>query len=237
MRLGSNTGVVARHLGAGRAAAHPGTLGIERHPLDPLDLLGRARFVESVTAVASGLVKAEGRFLPAMAARVASFEAEIKAIRRAIHDSGDVNDDASPALRDLRDKLRRQRGKLRSMLDGLMRSSAKYLQDQIVTDRNGRYVLVLRAEHHDAMPGIVHGTSASGASLYVEPLSTVELNNEIVALVEREREEVRRILLALTDAFRRRADEFDALVEVAGGSTSSLRRCSSRGKSTASRPR
>ena len=191
------------------------TLGIEQHPLDPLDLLGLARFVESVGSVAAGLVKAEGRFLSAIAARVASFEAEIKAIRRAIHDSGDVNDDASPALRDLRDKLRKQRGRLRSMLDGLMRGSAKYLQDQIVTDRNGRYVLVLRAEHRDAIPGIVHGSSASGASLYVEPLSTVELNNEIVALAEREREEVRRILLALTDAFRRRADEFDSLVDVA----------------------
>jgi DNA mismatch repair protein MutS2 len=192
-----------------------GTLGIEQHPLDPLDLLGLARFVESVGNVAAGLVKAEGRFLSAIAARVASFETEIKAIRRAIHDSGDVNDDASPALRDLRDKLRKQRGKLRSMLDGLMRGSAKYLQDQIVTDRNGRYVLVLRAEHREAIPGIVHGSSASGASLYVEPLSTVELNNEIVALAEREREEVRRILLALTDAFRRRADEFESLVDVA----------------------
>lgn len=191
------------------------TLAIEDHPLDPLDLLGLARFVDSVGTIASGLVKAEGGMLSALAGRVESFDEEIRAIRRAIHDSGEVNDDASPALRDLRDKLRRQRAKLRSLLDGLMRGAAKYLQDQIVTDRNGRYVLIVRAEHRDALPGIVHGASASGASLYVEPLSTVELNNEIVALAEREREEVRRILLALTDAFRRRADEFEGLVEVA----------------------
>ena len=65
------------------------------------------------------------------------------------------------------------------------------------------------------MPGIVHGTSASGASLYVEPMTTVELNNDVVALVEREKEEIRRILLALTNAFRLRADELEALVDVA----------------------
>ncbi len=70
-------------------------------------------------------------------------------------------------------RLRRQRSKLRSTLEGLTRGrdTAKYLQDQIVTDRNGRYVVVVRAEHRDAIPGIVHGASASGASLYLEPLA------------------------------------------------------------------
>ena len=85
------------------------------------------------------------------------------------------------------------------------RDTARYLQDPVVTDRNGRYVLVVKSEHRHSIPGIVHGSSASGASLYLEPLSTVELNNEMVALEEQEAEEVRRILLALTDAFRPRA--------------------------------
>ena len=67
-------------------------------------------------------------------------------------------------------------------------------------------MLVVKAEHRGSIPGIVHGSSASGASLFLEPLSTVEINNEIVALEEQEAEEVRRILLALTDAFRERAD-------------------------------
>ena len=96
-----------------------------------------------------------------------------------------MGDRASPALRDIRESLRRQRTKLRSTLDALTRGrdTAKYLQDQIVTDRNGRYVVVVRAEHRDAIPGIVHGASTSGASVYLEPLSTVSLNNEIVTLV------------------------------------------------------
>ena len=61
---------------------------------------------------------------------------------------------------------------------------------------------MVRAEHRVAIPGIVHGSSASGASLFLEPLETVEINNDIVALEDEEAEEVRRILLALTDAFR-----------------------------------
>jgi DNA mismatch repair protein MutS2 len=94
------------------------------------------------------------------------------------------------------------------------RETSKYLQEQVVTDRHGRHVLMVRAEHRHAIPGIVHGGSASGASLFVEPLETVEINNEIVALEEQEAEEVRRILLALTD---RSGDEADLArtVEVA----------------------
>ena len=191
-------------------------LSIDDHPLEPLELLGLARFVESVERAAAGMLGTYQRLVD-IGRRVESFGQETQAVRRAISPSGEVNDDASPALRDLREQLRRQRGKLRSMLDGFMRGrdTAKYLQEQIVTDRNGRYVIVVRAEHRDAIPGIVHASSASGASLYVEPMPTVDLNNEIVALAEREREEVRRILLALTDGFRRRGEEFDALTDAA----------------------
>ena len=116
-------------------------------------------------------------------------------------------DHASPELKIIRERLRKQRTRLRGTLESYLRGkeTAKYLQDQVVTERNGRYVLVVKAEHRSAIPGIVHGASTSGASLFLEPLSTVEINNDIVALEEQELEEVRRILLALTDAFRARA--------------------------------
>ena len=128
-------------------------------------------------------------------------------MREKIDPSGEVVDHASPELRLIRDRLRKQRSRLRSTLESYLRGkeTAKYLQDQVVTERNGRYVLLVKAEHRGGIPGIVHGTSTSGASLFLEPLSTVEINNDIVALEEQEAEEVRRILLALTDAFRRRA--------------------------------
>ena len=134
----------------------------------------------------------------------ASFETEIADVRRKIDPGGEVVDDASPELRSMRDRLRKQRARLRGTLESYLRGkdTSKYLQQQIVTDRNGRYVLVVRAEHRSAIPGIVHGSSGSGASLFLEPLSTVEINNDIVALEQQEAEEVRRILLALADAFR-----------------------------------
>jgi DNA mismatch repair protein MutS2 len=95
------------------------------------------------------------------------------------------------------------------------KETAKYLQDQVVTERSGRYVLVVKSEHRSAIPGIVHGASTSGASLFLEPLSTVEINNEIVALEEQEAEEIRKILLALTDAFRARAGDLQRTIEAA----------------------
>jgi DNA mismatch repair protein MutS2 len=191
-------------------------LDIADQPLDPAALLGLARFLTSVDRIVRSLDSADP-LLARLAAPAASFEAETAAIAHAIDPGGDVSDRASPALAEIRETLRRQRAKLRASLDALTRGrdTAKYLQDQIVTDRNGRYVVVVRAEHREAVAGIVHGTSASGASLYVEPLSTVPLNNDIVALAERERAEIRRILLALTRAFRVRGDELAATVDVA----------------------
>ncbi len=191
-------------------------LDIEDQPLDPPALLGLARFLASVDRIVRSLATADP-LLARLAAPAASFEAETAAIAHAIDPGGDVSDRASPLLAEIRETLRRQRARLRASLDALTRGrdTAKYLQDQIVTDRNGRYVVVVRAEHRDSLAGIVHGSSASGASLYVEPLSTVPLNNDIVALAERERAEIQRILLALTRAFRVRGDELAATVEVA----------------------
>jgi DNA mismatch repair protein MutS2 len=195
-------------------------------PLEPLALLGLAGFVDSLDSTARAIRGAaeergtSGTSFPRLApiaARAPSFRTEAAAIRRAIEPGGDLHDDASPALREIRDGLRRQRAKLRSTLEGLTRGreTSRYLQDQIVTDRHGRYVVVVRAEHRGAIPGLVHGSSASGASLYVEPLATVELNNDIMALVARELEEVRRILLALTQPFRDRDADLASAVDAA----------------------
>ena len=147
--------------------------------------------------------------------------------------------------------LRKQRSRLRGTLESYLRGrdTAKYLQDQVVTERNGRYVLVVKTEHRSNIPGIVHGASTSGASLFLEPLSTVEINNDIVALQEQEIEEVHRILLALTDAFRvaaarsaahgrrgdraRRAAGARALLRIS--STASSRRCRPTARSSCSR--
>src|SRR6185295_3772081 len=115
-----------------------------------------------------------------------------------------------------RNELRQKRQKLRGTLEQYTRGAAsKYLQDQVITERNGRFVLMVRAEHRGNVPGIVHGSSASGATLFLEPAATVELNNDIVELEELEREEVLRILLELTDRFRNRPEDLQVAATVA----------------------
>src|SRR5688572_7526816 len=194
-------------------------LTVEGRPLEPVQLIALASFLGSVDITCSAIRRARSTFpiLRVIADRTASFEREIGDIRRKIDPAGEVVDDASPELRSIRDRLRRQRTRLRGTLESYLRGkdTSKYLQQQIVTDRHGRYVLVVRAEHRGAIPGIVHGSSGSGASLYLEPLSTVEINNDIVALEQQEHEEVQRILLALSDAFRGRAEELERTVDAA----------------------
>jgi DNA mismatch repair protein MutS2 len=195
------------------------SLAIEGRALEPLRLLGLAEFLDSVEHVRAAIRRAPSSLplMEALTETAAGFTAETGDVRQKIDPSGEVLDQASPALRTLRERLRKARARLRGTLESFLRGkeTSRYLQDQIVTDRNGRYVLVVRAEHRAAIPGIIHGSSSSGASLYLEPLSTVELNNEIVALQEEEAEEVRRILLALTDAFRHRPLDLQRTVEAA----------------------
>jgi DNA mismatch repair protein MutS2 len=194
-------------------------VSVEGRALEPLQLLALANFLATVNTTCAAVRRSRASYpiLQAIVERAAAFDDEIADVLRKIDPAGDVMDDASPELRRIRETLRRQRTRLRGTLESYLRGkdTAKYLQQQIVTDRHGRYVLVVRAEHRGSIPGIVHGSSGSGASLYLEPLSTVEINNDIVELEQQEQEEVRRILLALTDAFRTRASDLDRTVEAA----------------------
>jgi DNA mismatch repair protein MutS2 len=197
-----------------------GLLGVAGRALEPLRLLALAVYLESIESAAHAVRRAPGHFprLTAIVDRVAGFRDEVQEVRHKIGEAGDVLDHASPVLQGVRERLRKQRARLRSTLESYLRGkdTAKYLQEQVVTERNGRYVILVRSEHRSSIPGIVHGSSASGATLFVEPLGTVEVNNEIVALEEQEAEEVHRILLALTDRFRDRGDDLARSTEVAG---------------------
>ena len=195
------------------------SLAVEGRALDPLRLLAFAEFLDSLALTCAAIRRVSGPFptLKALAENCGSFKNQIGEVRSKIDPSGEVNDNASPELSRLRTQLRKQRSRLRSTLESYLRGkdTSRYLQDQVVSDRDGRYVLVVKAEHRASIPGIIHGSSGSGASLYLEPLSTVEINNEIVALEQQEREEVHRILRYLTDAFRMKPIELRQAVDAA----------------------
>ncbi len=195
------------------------SLAIDGRALEALRLLALASFLDSVDESRAAIRRASGSFprLEAASGGAASFKGETAHVREKIDPNGDLFDHASPALKLIRERLRKQRTRLRGTLESYLRGkdTAKYLQDQVVTERNGRYVIVVKTEHRSAIPGIVHGSSTSGASLFLEPLSTVEINNDIVALEQQEQEEVRRILLALSDAFRARAADLQRTIDAA----------------------
>ncbi len=193
-------------------------LEVTGRPLEPLQLRMVADFVDSVDQTRAGIGRAGGDFpiLRELVSKVASFKGEVAAARDAIDPGGDVLDGASPELKRIRNELRQKRQKLRGTLEQYTRGSAsKYLQDEVITERNGRFVLMVRAEHRGNVPGIVHGSSTTGATLFMEPAATVEINNDIVELEDREREEIFRILLELTDLFRARSADMTVSREVA----------------------
>ena len=132
-----------------------------------------------------------------------------ESIQRAIEDDGsDLRDNASPALRKLRAQLRTGRQRVNEKLEQLVRSSdlREHLQEEFVTQRGGRPVLAVKASARRSVPGIVHDTSDSGQTLFVEPFDVVDLNNRQSETVAAEREEVERILRELSGAVGERAD-------------------------------
>ena len=99
----------------------------------------------------------------------------------------------------IRRAIVRQSGRVKESLEKLLRSDVKkYLQENIVTIRDNRYVIPVKAEYRSQVPGLLHDASASGATVFIEPVSVVEANNEIRILAAKEREEIDRILLELS---------------------------------------
>lgn len=128
-----------------------------------------------------------------------------KRILEAVMPGGELADTASARLGDVRRRLQRARQQVKETLEGMVRSRStqKYLQDQIITIREGRYVVPVKIEYRGEVPGLVHDQSASGATLFVEPMAVVEKNNEIRRLEAAEKQEIYRILAefsALTGA-------------------------------------
>jgi DNA mismatch repair protein MutS2 len=136
-------------------------------------------------------------------------------ITRCIDERGEVLDSASDALARIRREVREAHGRLMERLQRIVTATgnAQFLQEPIVTQRQGRYVIPLRAEFKGRIPGLVHDQSGSGATLFIEPLGVVDLNNAWREAQLAEEEEVRRILVALTALVAAEADPIRRTVE------------------------
>jgi len=139
----------------------------------------------------------------------------IDEVGRVFTDQGEIADAASSELAQIRRELRLAHQRVMDRLNHIITSSqyAKYLQEPIITQREGRYVVPVRAEAKGRVSGIVHDASASGATLFIEPMAVVELGNRVRELMLQEQREMERILRELTDLVAQHADAIDYTVE------------------------
>lgn len=171
--------------------------------LSPKELLDIARVLSIARGVKRYLGSADAEEFPVLGALEQSLTA-VKPLEEQLYmcilSEEEIADGASGELSSIRRKMRNMQGKIKDMLDAMIRSSRyqKYLQDPIVTMRGDRYVIPVRAEYRAEVPGVVHDTSSSGATLFVEPMSVVNANNEIRDLRAKEQAEIERILAALS---------------------------------------
>lgn len=116
-----------------------------------------------------------------------------------IKSEDEINDNASPTLAGIRRKIKNNTSKIRDILEKILRGPAsKYLQEAIITQRDGRFVVPVRAEHKSEVSGIVHDTSSTGSTVFIEPMAVVEANNDIRILKSKEQEEIFKILSELS---------------------------------------
>ncbi|HVF45119.1 MAG TPA: endonuclease MutS2 [Pyrinomonadaceae bacterium] len=180
-------------------------LRIEGTILEPLVLLEVARLCEQA-ADARAAVSAEREAAPVLWAVVEEVPRSLPGLAARVFSkilpSGELDDRASPELARIRADIVRMRSAITRSLETLMRRSEEAIQDQLVTLRNDRFVIPVRSDHRGRVAGVAHGFSSSGATIFVEPLETIESNNELQALRETEEREVTRILFTLTEELR-----------------------------------
>ena len=121
-------------------------------------------------------------------------------IRRCILADDEMADDASSALLQIRRSMRQMNDKVHNTLNSMVNGSARsYLQDPVVTMRDGRYCLPVKAEHRSQVPGMIHDQSSTGSTLFIEPMAVIKLNNDFKELLMKEQQEIEKILSVLSE--------------------------------------
>jgi DNA mismatch repair protein MutS2 len=169
--------------------------------LEPTEFLDAASLLETSAWLRVQFRDQAAKFplLIAAAGQVGDFREVLAAIRRSVLPNGDISDDASPALRRIRLSMVQTREAIQKALKQLLRSRNAEAGEDYVTLRNERYVIPVRAETRRTTPGVVHGASGTGQTVFLEPFETVESNNQLVQLSEDEAAEILRVLRELTE--------------------------------------
>jgi DNA mismatch repair protein MutS2 len=182
-------------------------LHIEGTILEPLQILS----LQSLVSTGMGLreqfsdqeTKSRYPQLSSITSTIPDLRRMLGGMRGKILPNGEIDDNASPELRRIRREINEKRTRIYRNLESIMRErSAAAIQDEIVTIRNGRFVIPVRTDSRGQVPGVMHGLSSSGQTTFVEPLTIIDQNNELVRLREQEEIEINQILLSLTQTLR-----------------------------------
>jgi len=191
-------------------------LKIKNSTLEPLVLLEIARVCNQALFARSTL-QAEKEFAPILWQTVEylppSLLAATDKISKKLLPGGEVDDSASAELARLRREINAQRARLTKSLEAAMRAAGNAIQDEIVTVRNERFVIPVKADFRGKVSGVAHGFSSSGSTVFVEPLEAIEANNELQNLRGKEEREIARILFALTEELREQLPAVEAAVD------------------------
>ena len=190
--------------------------------LEVEELLGVARVAASAQNVQRAVKRRNPKDFPKLSSIVRNlpiFPELTQSIDRCLSPDGDVLDHASPALRAIRRKLAHTRTSIQSKLEGILQSPhhQRSIQEHVITSRNDRYVIPIKQDSKHNFPGVVQGQSSSGATAFIEPFGVVDLNNELHQLADEERQEIRRILLELSDSVREDLASLELALDILGG--------------------
>ena len=160
-------------------------------------------------------MRSEWRQVHQLSDRIADFTEFLRGFRNKIQPDGTLEDKASPELSRIRREMEKQRRTIQESLRGYLRRLAEggTVQDELITIRGERFVIPVKIEQKRRVQGVVHGASSSGQTVFVEPLETIEQNNELVRLLEEEQAEIHRILLEMTQRIGAHAAQILAAVE------------------------
>lgn len=186
--------------------------------LNCAELLRVCHVLKSSKKARNSITKDDGRFslLPDIASGLFYDDDLIGMIDTSILSDEEVADDASPQLRAIRRKILSENDSIRQKLNAMIRNReiSKYLQDAIITTRDGRFVVPVKIEYRTQIKGLIHGESGSGATVFIEPMTVVEANNRLRLLEQEEAREIERILAALSDRLRPLIDDLHANLDI-----------------------
>jgi DNA mismatch repair protein MutS2 len=191
-------------------------LRIRNAVLEPLTLLELSRICHQAIFARSAL-SPEKDFIPNLWEIVGKLPptlfTAIDKINKTLLPGGEVNDLASAELAKIRREINHQRGRLQKLLETAIRNAGDAIQDALVTQRNDRYVIPVKADFRGKIAGVAHDFSSSGATVFIEPLEAIEANNELQNLKGREEREIARILSNLTDELREQLPAVEAAIK------------------------